>query len=56
MKNGKNVGILYEFVSKNLIYYYRNNKSKIPLKKKESSETENNTENIKNNLDIIKSE
>jgi hypothetical protein len=56
VKNGKNVGILYEFVSKNLIYYYRNNKSKIPLKKKESSETENNTENIKNNLDIIKSE
>ena len=41
VKNGKNVGILYEFVSKNLIYYYRNNKSKIPLKK-ESSESENN--------------
>ena len=41
VKNGKNVGILYEFVSKNLIYYYRNNKSKIPLKK-ESSESEKN--------------
>lgn len=28
-KNGKNIGILYEFVSKNFIYYYMNNKNKI---------------------------
>jgi len=42
-KNGKNIGILYEFVSKNLIYYYRNNKSKIPLKK-ESGEIDNNSD------------
>ena len=45
-KSGKNIGILYEFVSKNLIYYYRNNKSKIPLKK-ESGEIDNNSD--KNN-------
>ena len=32
VKNGKNIGILYEFVSKNLIYYYKNNKSKTPRK------------------------
>ena len=32
VKNGKNIGILYEFVSKNLIYYYKNNKSKTPKK------------------------
>ena len=42
-KSGKNIGILYEFVSKNLIYYYRNNKSKIPLKK-ESGEIDNNND------------
>lgn len=42
-KSGKNIGILYEFVSKNLIYYYRNNKSKIPLKK-ESGEIDNNSD------------
>lgn len=28
-KNGKNIGILYEFVSKNFIYYYMNNKNKL---------------------------
>ena len=28
-KNGKNIGILYEFVSKNFIFYYMNNKNKI---------------------------
>ena len=28
-KNGKNIGILYEFISKNFIYYYMNNKNKI---------------------------
>ncbi len=42
-KSGKNIGILYEFVSKNLIYYYKNNKSKIPLKK-ESGEIDNNSD------------
>ena len=28
-KNGKNIGILYEFVSKNFLYYYCNSKNKI---------------------------
>ena len=28
-KNGKNIGILYEFVSKNFIFYYMNSKNKI---------------------------
>ena len=28
-KNGKNIGALYEFVSKNFIFYYMNNKNKI---------------------------
>ena len=28
-KNGKNIGILYEFVSKNFIHYYLNSKNKI---------------------------
>ena len=28
-KNGKNIGKLYEFVSKNFIFYYMNNKNKI---------------------------
>ena len=28
-KNGKNIGILYEFVSKNFIFYYMNNKNKL---------------------------
>ena len=36
-KNGKNIGILYEFVSKNLIFYYRNNKSKVPRKETNDS-------------------
>jgi hypothetical protein len=46
-KNGKNIGILYEFVSKNLIYYYKNNKSKVQLKKG-SSET---NKKINNDVD-----
>ena len=50
VKNGKNVGILYEFVSKNLIYYYRNNKSKIPLKKVSSECEKNNSEEKKSNI------
>ena len=28
-KNGKNIGILYEFVSKNFLSYYLNSKNKI---------------------------
>jgi hypothetical protein len=28
-KNGKNIGILYEFVSKNFIFYYMNSRNKI---------------------------
>ena len=46
-KNGKNIGILYEFVSKNLIFYYRNNKSKTP-KKEEAKESDNNNNSEKN--------
>ena len=36
-KNGKNIGILYEFVSKNLIFYYKYNKSKVPRKETKES-------------------
>jgi len=46
-KNGKNIGILYEFVSKNLIFYYRNNKSKTP-KKEEAKESDINNNFEKN--------
>jgi hypothetical protein len=46
-KNGKNIGILYEFVSKNLIFYYRNNKSKTS-KKEEAKESDNNNNSEKN--------
>ena len=42
-KNGKNIGILYEFVSKNLIYYYKNNKSKTP-RKDEAKESGNDSD------------
>ena len=42
-KNGKNIGILYEFVSKNLIHYYKNNKSKTQ-KKDNSKEYSNGSE------------
>ena len=50
-KNGKNNGILYEFVSKNLVYYYRNNKSKIPLIKKSSENKKNSNEDNKNKIE-----
>ena len=43
IKNGKNIGILYEFVSKNLIYYYKNNKSKTP-RKDEAKESGNDSD------------
>ena len=43
IKNGKNIGILYEFVSKNLIYYYKNNKSKTP-RTDEAKESGNNSD------------
>ena len=40
-KSGKNLGILYEFVSKNLLSYYRYNKSKLS-KKEDKKPIENN--------------
>lgn len=40
-KSGKNIGILYEFVSKNLLSYYRYNKSKLS-KKEDKKPIENN--------------
>ena len=40
-KSGKNIGILYEFVSKNLLSYYKYNKSKLP-KKEDAKKAENN--------------
>ena len=43
IKNGKNIGILYEFVSKNLIYYYKNNKSKT-TRKDEAKENDNDSD------------
>ena len=43
-KNGKNIGILYEFVSKNFIYYYMNNKNKI-VKINENDDKEYNNYN-----------
>ena len=47
-KNGKNIGILYEFVSKNLLSYYRYNKSKIPKKEEDEKAINNNSnENAK---------
>ena len=45
-KNGKNIGILYEFVSKNFIYYYMNNKNKI-VKLNENDDKEYNHYNKK---------
>ena len=47
-KNGKNIGILYEFVSKNFIYYYMNNKNKI-VKLSENDNKEYNSYNKKQN-------
>jgi hypothetical protein len=46
-KSGKNLGILYEFVSKNLLSYYRYNKSKIPRKEDEKENENNSDEDIK---------
>lgn len=43
-KNGKNIGILYEFVSKNLLSYYRYNKSKIPKKEEDEKAINNNSD------------
>ena len=40
-KNGKNIGILYEFVSKNLLSYYRYNKSKTSRKEDDKNKKEN---------------
>ena len=40
-KNGKNIGILYEFVSKNLLSYYRYNKSKTSRKEDDKDKKEN---------------
>ena len=39
-KNGKNIGILYEFVSKNLLSYYRYNKSKTSRKEDDKDKKE----------------
>ena len=46
-KNGKNIGILYEFVSKNLLYYYRYNKSKAQRKGDDKDECKDSDENNK---------
>jgi hypothetical protein len=46
-KNGKNIGILYEFVSKNLLYYYRNNKGKVQRKEDDKEECNDSEENNK---------
>ena len=46
-KNGKNIGILYEFVSKNLLYYYRYNKGKVQRKEDDKEECNDSEENNK---------
>ena len=55
-KNGKNIGILYEFVSKNLLSYYRYNKSKTSRKEDDKDKKENCTnsdeECKENNKDV----
>ena len=51
IKNGKNIGILYEFVSKNLIYYYKNNKSKIPRKDEAKESGNDSDEKINKNAE-----
>ena len=45
-KNGKNIGILYEFVSKNFIFYYFNSKNRI-IKLDEQDSREYNNKNYK---------
>ena len=45
-KNGKNLGILYEFVSKNFIFYYFNSKNRI-IKLDEQDSREYNNKNYK---------
>ena len=45
-KNGKNIGILYEFVSKNFIFYYFNSKNRI-IKIDEQDSLEYNNKNYK---------
>jgi hypothetical protein len=54
-KNGKNIGILYEFVSKNFIYYYMNNKNKI-VKINENDGKEYNNYNKKQNIQDTRNE
>jgi hypothetical protein len=54
-KNGKNIGILYEFVSKNFIYYYMNNKNKI-VKINENDDKEYNNYNKKQNIQDTRNE
>ena len=47
-KNGKNIGILYEFVSKNFIHYYLNSKNKITKIGEQDNREYNNKYNNKN--------
>ena len=53
-KNGKNIGILYEFVSKNFIFYYMNSRNKILKIDEYSDKYQNNKE--KNNKNKEKME
>ena len=48
-KNGKNIGILYEFVSKNFIVYYMNSKNKIvKIDECNNDKGQNNEDNKEN--------
>ena len=47
-KNGKNIGILYEFVSKNFIHYYLNSKNKITKIGEQDNREYNNKFNKEN--------
>ena len=52
-KNGKNIGTLYEFVSKNFIIYYTNNKTKIiKIENNDEKEYNNNFNNEDTNSKI----
>ena len=52
LKNGKNIGILYEIVSKNLLFYYRYNKSKTQRKEDDKEIcNDNNEDNIEKNVE-----
>ena len=51
VKSGKNIGILYEFVSKNLLYYYSYNKSKVQRKEDDKEACNSDEKNKEKSLE-----